>query len=472
MNKNIITKLVFGLTLIPLYYIVGKKSIFLYVLSLSLFNIFSTCFLNFSLKESFKNIKSTMLRNKIYKTTVLITSIISLIFLIFSIIVSDLSTKFLNISDSFITFLIMGISIFTESFTKINIEYLSAINYQKTSSKLLTLYHYMDDLFLLIIALITFRFTNLEENISCGLLYFSKIISAIIINSIIFYLLKNKKVSEINDNNNEKINLKKEITGIIKANNLNTLTIIINNVYYYISIIILYLVLSTRYQNLIKDTREVITFIYFYAINLISIFVELVLNGTKKQSKTSILNKIYDTFDNFLSISIIFSIISPLVCTVLFNNKEMSIYLMMTNFMGIFLALYSITFKYITSYKLGIFSLFTGLVTKIIFMVPLIDSFYRMGYNLLYGDIVSNIIAFFVPVIINYLYLKNKESEIKLFEKILKSLTENLFLCIILVIIQFIIPINTNSYFKSLCLIFVYTFISIMYLKTNKRRKR
>ena len=59
-----------------------------------------------------------------------------------------------------------------------------------------------------------------------------------------------------------------------------------------------------------------------------------------------------------------------------------------------------------------------GIVSKIIITVPMINSFYRMGYNLLYGDIISTIISILISVIINYIYIKtNNKKEKTLLQK-------------------------------------------------------
>jgi len=144
--------------------------------------------------------------------------------------------------------------------------------------------------------------------------------------------------------------------------------------------------------------------------------------------------------------------------------------LMMIGFMVIFTSLYEMTFKEINNYKLGYLSLGVGILVKFILVIPLIDSFYRMGYNLVYGDIISTIVGMFISVIINYIYLKRKDREEKCFEKILKSLYENIFLCIILVIVQFIIPVMTDNYFIALIKIFGYVFISLMFLRFKEKR--
>ena len=54
-------------------------------------------------------------------------------------------------------------------------------------------------------------------------------------------------------------------------------------------------------------------------------------------------------------------------------------------------------------------SVSSGLIAKLILIIPLINSFYRMGYNLIYGDIISTIIGLLITITINYIYIKNKQ---------------------------------------------------------------
>ena len=80
------------LSLIVLYYIVGNNSIFLYVLSLSLYKIFTSCLSNISLKDSLNKYKSTINKKKIFSYSLLLTLLISLFFLLLSILVSDITS--------------------------------------------------------------------------------------------------------------------------------------------------------------------------------------------------------------------------------------------------------------------------------------------------------------------------------------------------------------------------------------------
>lgn len=466
-NKELILKTLKLLSIIILYYIIGNKSIFLYVLSISLYNIFSSCFNHISIKESLKKLETNKSKNKLFKLVLLVITIISFLFLLLSILISDMLSVFLNINNITLIFIFEGLSIITKPLIKILSEYLENIKNNHNYNILINIYNILDNILLIIIALFTFRIFNLKENIAISLLYLSKILSTIII-IILLYLL-NKKT--IYNNKEDKVNYTKELRYILTNNSYKSTISIIKNSYYYISIIILYLVLSTRYNYKLDDLTKIISFIYFYALSIVDYLIYLAKSITNNNSN-KIIDKLYQTFKMSLTISIIFGIISPLTCKVIFNNPSMSIYLLMMNILTIFILLYDITYENIKNKTVIYISLSLGIILKIILTIPLINSYYRMGYNMVYGDIISTIISMFISIIINYIYLKKiDKTKINYIEKILDILYENILLCIILILVQFIIPIDTKNYLKSLGLIIIYLIISITFIKIKNKKR-
>lgn len=470
MVRNFQMKSINVLILIPLYYIVGNKNIYLYILSLSLYKVFLACFKNITITDILRKYKDNYTKYKIFKLTVLIISVVNLIFLLLGIAVSDVIGNLLKINNSFVTFLLMGISVGMEPITKISLEYLDNLNYKKLNKVLYKVYNYLEMGLLLIIALIVFMNSYISNDLANGLLYLSKIISALIVNGIIYLIvLRKKKHQFIKSRESIKVNYKQEIKMIFNRNSLDKVVAVGKEIYYYFSIIILYLMLLKKYSYVLDDVVNIIAFLYLYIISFMSIIGEYLIK--KHSSKNGVLNKIYWIFDNYLNLAIVIGIMAPLLCLVIFNNTEMAIYLIMGSFLGIFLALYNVTFKELKNNRLGYVSLTLGVVTKIILMIPLVDSFYRMGYNLVYGDIISTIIGMGLSIVINYIYFKNHEHEEKYFEKLLRSMYESIFLCILLVIMQFIIPIRTDSYVKALLLMFVYGYVSILFIRFRRKKR-
>ena len=364
-----------------------------------------------------------------------------------------------------------GLCIFTRPFIKLLSEYLISITGNSKYDNLNFIYKIFNNILLVVIALFLFKVFKLKTVIAIGLLYLPKILSVLIILGILYLLKKDIKIK--NNNIIEKIDLKKEIKNVFSSNIDKSIIEIVKQTYFYISIVILYLVLSTRYNYAINDIENNITFIYLYSITIINYLIYLAnMINSSITSSISMTNRMYNNFKIMLSIAIVFGIISPLTCKVIFNNPKYSIYLMMTNYLAIFILLYDITYKSIKNKAVIYISLIVGLLTKIILIIPLINAFYRMGYNLIYGDIISSIIGYFISITINYIYIKNHEIVKKnYFDKLLDILFENILLAIILILLEFIIPITTENYFKSLGLIIIYVTISIVFIKIKNKKR-
>ena len=202
-------------------------------------------------------------------------------------------------------------------------------------------------------------------------------------------------------------------------------------------------------------------------ISLSKIIVPLINNS---ESSKTLTNKLYLRLKIILPISIILSIISPLICKIIFNAPDKSIYLVIINFMILFLSLYNTTINELKNKKLLYVCISIGIITKLLTTIPLINAFYRMGYNLIYGDIVSTMISLLIPTIIGYMSSSNKSSKgEKYLDKILNIFYENIILTIILIVLEFIIPITTNSYLKSILLVMLYLSISYAFFKIKNK---
>lgn len=463
-DKNIRIELIKLITLIIFYHITKKENIFLYVLTLSLYNIFSSCFTHITIKSYLKKDKNKSSLKKIFKYTAINISIISLFFILLSIFISDTIEVFFNINNLLLPYLLMSITIIIEPILKLLLEYLEALNKIKNTQKLLKMYTILESIILLIIAIMFFKFLKIPTYIAISLLYLSKIISFLIVFYLIIKITKKEKRSEKTEKN-----YKKELKEIFTNNNHKSIISLIKNSYYYISIIILYIVLKTKYNYDIKIIENDITFIYLYGISIINFIIDIIITVNSK--KNNIMEKIYSSFEVILQIAIIIGITSPLICEIIFFTSENSIYLLMLGIMSIFLLLYNITFEYLKNIKLVYTSLISGIIFKLIIMIPLINSFYRMGYNLIYGDILSTIIAMSISIMINYIYIKLTTAKEKTIEKILLIIYDNMLLCIILIIVQFIVPIKTYDYFRTLLTLILYIIISIAYIKRKERKE-
>ena len=470
MNTKQLSKLIPVLIIIPLYYIFGNTSIFNYVLSLSLYNIFISCFSHISFKDTFTKMNIVTSKNKILNLSLLAINVISLVFLLLGIIVSDITSSVLDLPDTFIIFLMMGLSISSTPSLKIIIEYLESTKRKKLITLLNQIYTYFTQGLLLLISILFFRIIKIDKDIAISLLYLPNIIITILVFVILYFLNKKDCPNKVLDNNKTYY---QEIKKVLTKNHSKSIINIVKNSYYYISIIILYLILTTRYKYKVEVIEEDITFIYFYFLTLINYIIsslKVVINSSLKE--LDVRSKLYKTLKTALPIAIILSVISPLTCKLIFQAPDKSLYLAMLNFLLIFITMYDTTFEYNINKTVSTISLLSGLIVKIIITIPLINAFYRMGYNLVYGDILSTAISLTITIIINYTYLLSKlglKKKKGYFNQLLNTLYENIILCIILIIAEFIVPIKTDNYIKSLFLMILYILISYLFFYVKNR---
>ncbi len=393
-----------------------------------------------------------------------------LLFLLLSILISDLISIFLKIDGILPIFIVMGLCILIKPLIKLLSEYLQDMHNNTNYGLILNIYQTIDEMLLLVIAILCFRIFKFNTVLSISLLYLSKVLGLVII-LVILYLYKGIKINYVSTFE-DKLDYKKEVKRILKHNSYRSMIEVIKNSYYYISLIILYAVLNIHYHFQIDDIEKTLTFTYLYALGIINYLIYLAkLVSFRLPKDISVVNKLYQSFKMILTIMIILGIVSPLICKIIFFDPSKSIYLVMVNIMGIFILLYDMTYGYISNKRLISISLIIGLIMKIILIIPLINAFYRMGYNLLYGDVLSTIIAMFVSIIINYVYIRTGDNrEEKYFEKILNVLYDNIILAIILILVQFIIPYDTDNYFRALGLIVIYLFISLVYIKLKNKK--
>lgn len=466
-DKSIVIKLLELLTLIVIYHITKSNNLFLYVLTLSLYNIFLSCFSHITIKEKLKDNNDDYSKYKILKYVGLSITIVSLIFVILCIFISDIVNTSLNISNTFLPCLVMSISIITEPLIKILLEYLESYNRPKLSNSLLNSYYIIEYFLLIIISLIFIKFIELPIHISISLLYLSKIISFIVISVFIIFTIRKLKLNI--EKKNHKINCKKETKEILTSNSQKSIVNIVKNSYYYISVILLYIVLSTRYKYNIELIENNITFIYLYGLYIINFIVDLILSLLDK--KDNVINYIYKAFENIIIIAITIGITSPLICKIIFFTHDNFMYLGMLSILSIFITLFIVTFDSIKNNKVIYISLIVGLLSKLILTIPLINSFYRMGYDLIYGDIISTIISLCISFIINYIYIKLNNKKEKTLENILSTLYVSILLSIVLVVLQFIVPIKVDSYIKSILIFVLYITISVIFIRYKKKKR-
>lgn len=463
MKKKInIIYLLFMLFLILLNYITNNSNILTLVLSSSLsillYNTFSELNINSTLVK-YKN------KYKVYKIIILFISLIFIIFSVLSFLLGGIiPIKGLNIINTLGVLFTLTIIII-----KITSTYLEYTKYKKLGNKLFNIYLLLLLLTTAITSILLYQVFKLNDYIKVLLLYSVNIIIFIIIMLLLYIFILRKNNIKVR----EKYNYKEIIRSILDINKSITIYNLIKESYIYTSIIILYYILTNKYNYSYKNTSLTIINVYFYGIYFIK-YISYILNKYLEVNSDNFSNQIIKVSNYLISLTILLMVISGPICKLLFNNNNFLFDLIILLF---FYTLYNyvmdISIK-VTSSKINKISLLSGLIIKLVFEIPLINASYRMGSSLYFGSILSIIIGMTTSTIISIIFI-NKKLKISIlnnFSNILNIIYENIILCLILVLLTLIVKVENTSLLSSILVIIFYIFITILFYIIKKILKK
>ena len=459
MKKKVnIIYLLFILFIILFSYITKNSNIIALVISSSLgiliYNTFSKISIN-NVLEKYKN------KYKIYKISVIATSIIFTIFALLSFLLGNIiSIEGLNIVN-----IVAVLFILTIILIKLTGVYLEKINYKKLGIKLLSIYELLIIIISSITSIIIYKVFDLKDYINIIILYSVNIIIFLIIMLLLYIFIFRKNKNKVK----EKYNYKELIKNIFNIDNNIVIYSIIKESYIYTSIIILYYILTSKYNYSYKSTSIIITNIYFYGITFIR-YINYLLKKYLDFNYNDFNKHIVKIINYLLSICILLMIISGPICRLLFNTNNFLFDLIILLF---FYTLYGYvidTSIKVNNNKINKISLLSGLIIKLIFEIPLINANYRMGYNLSFGGILSIIIGMTISIIISIIFI-NKKLKINIldnFNNILNIIYQNIILCLILILFTLIVKVDTQGIISSILVIIFYIFITILFYIIRK----
>lgn len=477
-----ISNIISFLLLILLYNFTKDSNMFLLTLSFSMLIIYTSIFSTTSIKsklETLYNKKYYYSINKIFKNSIILVTIITLVLTL----ISYLTSLLINIKGLSIVNISMCVYLLTSIIIKLEGEYISIIKSKKLGNNLLNIYNIVNNILLLITIILLYKVFKLENYLNISILYLISLIPFIIINILIYiFIFKNKK--EVQKREENKLNYIKETKKILVTNKISTIFNIIQSSYIYLIIVILYFILTNKYNYNYDTIGIYITSIYFYGINTIYFIYKIIKSiyiDKFNEIKDKIINKENYNLINIInkivslsiSLTILLIIISKPLNNLLFNNKDMNI-ILNVSYILVFYILYNLIINLniiCNKEKNIIITLFTGLIITLITSIPIINSSYRMGYNLVGGSLISIILGITISIIIGIILIKKKLklSLLNNFNDILNMIYENIIYSLVLVLFTFIVKVNINSIIKSILVIIFYIFITIIFYITNEK---
>lgn len=471
--KKIINILYF-LLMIFLFYFTKGSNMLLFTMSFGMFIIFRSLFSSTSIKDKinkFNNNKYYYSSNRVFKYTIIFISIIISIL----ILISYLFSLLINIKGISLVNICMCIYLYTNVIMKIEGEYIN--------NKIINIYNIINIILVFISIILLYKVFHFDNYINICILYLINIINFIFFN-IMFYIFifrKNKYVKKREEN---KINYIKEVKDCLITNKINTIFNIIKSSYIYFSIVILYFILINKYNYSYDTIGNYITSVYLYGIGVIYFIYKIINNiyiDSFNELKNKIINRneynIYNFINKIINVTIslmvLLIIISKPINNILFNGSTINI-ILDVSYLLFFYIFYEVIINInmiCNKEKNVIIILLIGLVISLITSIPIINSSYRMGYNLVSGSIMSIILGITISTIIGIILIRNKLklSLLDNFNNILNIIYSNIIYTLILVLFTFIVKVDIDKIFNSVLVIIFYIFISIVFYIIKKK---
>ena len=444
MSKKIICFILGLILLIILNLTVNSTDLFSLLLVFSLYLIFI---------NTFSNIKYNSKSSNLLFPSIIVIVFISLMYALISYIIGNLFFEEIKY-----IFLSMGMTIFIYPTINIIKQYLN-LNNKKKNSLLISIIYSFFNLISIIIILLLYNFTSINVNTLISSLFLEQYIPLIIIVILNYKIFKIKKVKL------------EQLKPIFLANIKKTFISLSILAFYYMSLIFLYFSLTNKYlydYQVVATLLVDVYFYYYYFIIFITIFFY------PKKIDEDINTTYIKLFNKLLPLTILISILSGPLLLVFFGSNTNAYIFSLLIYLSLFLIMYNIAMNLLINKKNFNILLITALLLKIITTIPLINSLYRMGYSMIYGDIISTILSLFIPIVITIIYFNNvhKLNFSNYFSSVINIIYENLILCIILILLQLLVPLKTNNIIEAIGIITIYVIVYIIfnYIKIKFRR--
>ena len=465
-KKNYLLNVIEYITLIILFMLGDSTKLFTFTLCYLFYKVLSSVYNNIDIKDSilrYKN-KDSAFRNKGYIYSIILVLIYGIFGLGISFLLSILIDKVFSIDKIVIPLMITSIVVIFKPILNITYSLLQIYNKKKLANSIHYIYYGIDSVLTIIIYLIISKL-KVSNYLFTSILFIPEIISLFIVISLCMMICFRK-----NGKNKYKLSEFKEV-----VKNFNKSLTVVDSTkygYFYISFIILYMTLVNRYGYKIDEVYNSLVIGYLGCLNLVLLFCDSIKYFTNKIcNEYSFGRKIVYLLDKCISLVIFIIVISKYIYMFLFGNTDGYGILMSFSLLVLFILFYDIiAIEYLKIREnIGKY-LLIGIVVMAITIVPLIDSFYRMGYNLINGSVIAIIIGICITLIMLMLKIKVIDRKIvnRYFEKFIMIIYQNIILCFILVILQLVINFNSSRMF-SLIVIVIYIGIIIGYFRIKKR---
>ena len=240
-------KLLLIVLILLLFYLTKDINMLPLCISFSMYilfhSIFSTTNITKVLEDSHVK-KYYYSRDKIFKYSIVFITLIGILLTVISYFIGNI----ININNLATINIFMSLSLLVNILLKIINEYLNIVGYKKISNNLININNIITLIISIILSILLYKVFKLDNYINIILLYSISIVVFIII-TILLYILVFRKRRKYNKKKEEnKINYISIIKNVVVGNQIETIFNVIKSAYIYTSIIILYYVLTNKYN--------------------------------------------------------------------------------------------------------------------------------------------------------------------------------------------------------------------------------
>lgn len=489
-QKSILRSILYALFTIFIFYFTDNENIFLYVFSISLVRIFSSLLENVSYKKILKKYYDENNHWLVWKVKNISTlSIIGITYLFsfLNYLLGMILNIYLNINYLPQTFFVASFIICVNPLFHLLEEYLTLYGYKKISKNVGNIFSFSQCFFFLLNIILFFKLFPISNILSIYSLLISPILALIItyLYAFLLFYKQKRKFSKLH-NYSSKINYKYILSELFGHRLNSSIRSALLHSFSYLSILFLYYSLYRIYHYSFENISNIINLTYFYLTNIVLIFVDVSYDIIKKKI-SNLKNLIKDRHQFSLEINLLLNrllkFLLPIIILsavlykalwkLIFNipfTSEITIFVIISAF---FLILYFIFLDILCLFsdsKILFYPILVSIGFKLIMTIPLINSFYMMGYHQVFGEIFSTIISYTIGIIVCIIIL-NRKYQIDFvhnFPKILMLIYDNIVLTLILILSELIIPIDPQSKLEAIGYILIYGLIEIAYFSIKK----
>ena len=427
------------------------KKVIIFILGLLFLNLLR---INFIAEDLFKLLIvlvtylifiGSMSHIKCEKKSLFMDSFISIILISFLYFIVSLILGNVLFNSFKLLFLLMGLCIFIVPSLNVIKDCLS-----KKKGKLIRFSFVSVVILAIIISVLFYKLSNLDINIVGGIIYLSMYIV------LIPTLILNRNL--IKFNNIKFNNMKKVVSCDIKL----SIVKLSNLFYYYLSLLFLYFSLTNVFMYYDKSVTKILIDVYLYYFYFVMFLVSL-YNPKKINRNVNII--LIDLLDEMLPKLILISVLSGPVTMIMFGNSYNAFIFGLFVFESFFIIMYNIIINKLIDKKIFNIIIVLGIVLKCILSVPLINLFYRIGFSMIYGNIISTIMSLLIVIVVGIIYINKNEkcSFVEYFKNMIKVLFVNAILFVILVLFMLIISVKATNIIHAIGIIIVYFVIYWFY---------